>query len=207
MRLTREAVSPGTRVTLAGLVVGAAIMLPIAASAQPTPNPAPSGQPGATTTVDIKDPKAKAPAAAPKEGPVNVPKKIVNDRDPFINMSSSSGSSTITKTADGGKTLVKKGKKGDKDAPKEAKQEIEVPPPDVTVQGILLSHTGNRAILSSPKQTYMVRQGDKLGDYKVASVAEKTVVFSFKDKTFKLKLKDEFSANAGAPKAGSGGKK
>jgi hypothetical protein len=206
MRLTREAVSMGTRVTLAGLLLGAATIAPLVASAQPSPTPpAPAATPGsATAPVEIK-PGAK-PAAAPAKEDVTKPKKIVSDRDPFVNMSGTSDSKITKSGAQKGKTVKAKAKEGPNgDKAKPDKEEVEIPPPNVTVQGILLSGTGNRAILTSPSMTYIVRQGDKLGDYKVSSVADKTVVFAFKDKTFKLKLKDEFGG-VGTPKGAKGKK-
>lgn len=198
MRLTREAV-------LTGLLLGAVTLAPLMASAQPTPAPN-----GATTTVDIKQGDQKKPAAAPaaKEPPVNVPKKAVSNRDPFVN-ETLGGGGTINKKVEGSKAgaLKTKDPKAAKNDKVAAAPAPEIPPPQVTVQGILLSGTGNRAILQSPNQTYIVRTGDKLGDYKVDSVQNKYVVFRFKDKTFKLKLKDEFATVAGGPKAGSSSKK
>ena len=64
--------------------------------------------------------------------------------------------------------------------------------PEVSVKGILLSGKGNRAIVVGPNTTFIVKQGDKLGDYKVAAITQKTVTFSFKDKKFPIKIDDEF---------------
>ena len=66
--------------------------------------------------------------------------------------------------------------------------------PDVAVKGILLGPRGNRAIVTGPTMTFIVKQGDKLGDYKVAHIDRKSVVFTFKSKKFPVKLEDEFSA-------------
>lgn len=66
--------------------------------------------------------------------------------------------------------------------------------PDVSVKGILLGPRGNRAIVTGPTMTFIVKQGDKLGDYKVAQIDRKAVVFTFKNKKFPIKLEDEFSA-------------
>lgn len=66
--------------------------------------------------------------------------------------------------------------------------------PDVAVKGILLGPRGNRAIVTGPTMTFIVKQGDKLGDYKVAHIDRKSVVFTFKNKKFPVKLEDEFSA-------------
>lgn len=61
--------------------------------------------------------------------------------------------------------------------------------PKLTVQGIISSRTGNKAILTSDKgNTYVVTQGQKLGDYRVASVTSGKVVMKYKDQAFPLKL-------------------
>lgn len=61
--------------------------------------------------------------------------------------------------------------------------------PKLTVQGILTSRTGNKAILTSDKgNTYVVSKGQKLGDYRVASVTAGKVVLKYKDQAFPLKL-------------------
>jgi Tfp pilus assembly protein PilP len=83
-------------------------------------------------------------------------------------------------------------------AQSKAKANVAVPPvpqiaaPEVKVQGILLSGKGNRAIVVGPNSTFIVKQGDKLGDYKVASIADRRVVFSFKDKKFPVVMESEF---------------
>ena len=71
---------------------------------------------------------------------------------------------------------------------------------------VVVSGSGNQAILKSPNNTYIVHAGDKLGDYRVASVDTKQVVFTFKDKSFKMKLEEEFGG-IGTPAGGSSGKK
>jgi len=66
--------------------------------------------------------------------------------------------------------------------------------PDVSVKGILLGPRGNRAIVAGPTMTFIVKQGDKLGDYRVSHIDRKMVVFTFKTKKFPIKIEDEFSA-------------
>ncbi|MFN8609278.1 MAG: hypothetical protein U0931_17200 [Vulcanimicrobiota bacterium] len=74
------------------------------------------------------------------------------------------------------------------------KPEPVVAAPEVEVKGILLGPRGNRAIVTGPTMTFIVKQGDKLGDYKVAQIDRKAVVFTFKNKKFPIKLEDEFAA-------------
>ncbi len=173
---------------LAALVLGVILTVPFGSvSAQP---------PQTSGTVDIKA-EAKKPKAAEPVG-LTQP-KIVNRRDPFVK-----GEAPVPVRTNNNKTtstVVPKANKAGK--PAEKAPEVVVPPPAVTIHGIITSGSGNRAILASPNQTYIVRAGDKLGDYRVASVQAKMVVFSYKDKTFKIKLEDEF----GGALAGGGKKK
>lgn len=188
MRLQRNA--------LAALVLGVILTVPFGSvSAQP---PATSG------TVDIKAEGAKPKAAEPAG--LTQP-KVINHRDPFVK-GQAMPDTTKTVTTKSTTTIVAKNAnagKGAKGAAPKAPEPV-VPPPQVTIHGIITSGSGNRAILASPNQTYIVRAGDKLGDYRVDSVQAKQVVFRYKDKTFKIKLEDEFGAVAGAGKP-SGGKK
>ena len=69
-------------------------------------------------------------------------------------------------------------------------------PPPVTVHGILQSTEGNLAILAGPNQTWVVREGDQLGDYRVSQIADHRVVFNCRNRTFPLAIVS--SAHAGA---------
>lgn len=180
MRLQRNA--------LAALVLGVILTVPFGSvSAQP---PATSG------TVDIKAEGAKPKAAEPAG--LTQP-KVINHRDPFVK-GQAMPDTTKTLTSKTTTTIVPKnsGKPAKGAAPKPPEEVV--PPPQVTIHGIITSGSGNRAILASPNQTYIVRAGDKLGDYRVESVQAKQVVFRYKDKTFKIKLEDEFGAVAGSGK-------
>lgn len=69
-----------------------------------------------------------------------------------------------------------------------------LPPPTANVQGIIQSATGNRALLTTSTRTYLVKAGDKVGDYTVAAISSKNVTFSYKGSTVKLPMKSEFTA-------------
>jgi hypothetical protein len=146
---------------------------------------------GAKETVVIKE--EAAAAKKPKEtlpAPGAAPKPKVA-RDPFVKGGEAPPPPPPMKPEEKGKE--------DPNKPPEIKGPGEkvvpiVAAPDVTVKGILLGPRGNRAIVTGPTMTFIVKQGDKLGDYKVANIDRKSVVFSFKNKKFPIKLEDEFAA-------------
>ncbi|MBT9581721.1 hypothetical protein IV102_00130 [bacterium] len=152
---------------------------------------------GAKETVVIKEtaaPAAKPPAERlPTPGAAPKPKV---SRDPFV------PGGAPAETAGPPPIAAPTDKKGPEKGPDDGSKTIPPPgdaapvivAPEVTVKGILLSAKGNRAIVVSPNTTFIVKQGDKLGDYKVASITAKKVTFSFKDKKFPIKIDDEFGA-------------
>lgn len=167
-------------------VVGAAVAFTCLAWAQPPQ--------GAKETVVIKEEAAPA-KAQPKEtlpSPGSAPKPKVN-RDPFVHGAAAAPpppppTPDKTEANTQGKSEPGKGEAVITDK----QPQVIVPAPEVKVQGILLSGKGNRAIVVGPNTTFIVKQGDKLGDYKVASITNKQVVFAFKDKKFPIKLESEF---------------
>lgn len=68
------------------------------------------------------------------------------------------------------------------------------PPPPVTVKGIVLSARGNQAMLETPSRTLTVRQGDKLGDYRVEKIEARGVTFRFGKRTIFLPKQSELPA-------------
>ena len=149
---------------------------------------------GAKETVVIKE--EAAAAKKPKESlpaPGSAPKPKVA-RDPFVK-GGGGGDAAVApppmQTKDAKPAEIKPG------GPELTNQKPAEPPvaaPDVAVKGILLGPRGNRAIVAGPTMTFIVTQGDKLGDYNVAHVDRKMVVFTFKNKKFPIKLEDEFAA-------------
>ncbi|MBX3166146.1 MAG: hypothetical protein KF760_01995 [Candidatus Eremiobacteraeota bacterium] len=164
-------------------VASAAVAVTCLAWAQPQ---------GAKETVVIKE--ESAAAKKPKEtlpSPGAAPKPKVA-RDPFVK--GGGGGETAPppmETRDAGPAVVKP---GGPELTNQKPAEPAVAAPDVAVKGILLGPRGNRAIVAGPTMTFIVKQGDKLGDYKVAHIDRKSVVFTFKTKKFPIKLEDEFAA-------------
>lgn len=148
---------------------------------------------GAKETVVIKE--ESAAAKKPKESlpsPGAAPKPKVA-RDPFVKGGGGDAPPPPPKmeTKDAGTAaVVKPGGELTNQKPAEPP----VAAPDVTVKGIVLGPRGNRAIVAGPTMTFIVKQGDKLGDYKVAHIDRKSVIFTFKTKKFPIKLEDEFAA-------------
>jgi hypothetical protein len=152
---------------------------------------------GAKETVVIKEeavPAKKAPVdRLPTPGAAPKPKV---SRDPFVpggaapppppqDLKPPANVASATPKVDSGGATVIAPPPGTAPAPV-------IVAPEVTVKGILLSGKGNRAIVVGPNTTFIVKQGDKLGDYRVASITDKKVTFSFKDKKFPIKIDDEF---------------
>ena len=63
------------------------------------------------------------------------------------------------------------------------------PMPTIDVRGILSSPGGSRAILTGPHRTFIVQQGDRLGDYRVANIDSSGVTLAFKNQRFHCPLK------------------
>ncbi len=197
-------------------------------SSPASPAPSDSGSPssstgtqGASETVTVTDTGAEstpAPAGSPSPGATPLARPTVQQitRDPFVNPLTGGGGglastptrrTTTTTTSStprvtsantpGGTTGTKPG--GKPGAP--AEPEEEVPPPDVTVTGIVQGSSGSMAIISGPEQSYIRRVGESLAEYKILAISPKAVTFGFKGHKFKVKIQDEFSAGATGTKA------
>lgn len=148
---------------------------------------------GAKETVVIKE--ESAAAKKPKESlptPGAAPKPKVA-RDPFVK-GGGGGEAPAPPPMAAKDAPPPEIKPGGPELTNPKPPEPPVAAPDVSVKGILLGPRGNRAIVAGPTMTFIVKQGDKLGDYKVARVDRKMVVFTFKSKKFPVKLDDEFAA-------------
>jgi hypothetical protein len=172
-----------SRMSLAALLLGATIAG--AAFAQDAAPPNPTGK----ASVTIKDAANKdagtKPAAAPATGGAGTTKTGVN-RDPFVEASRS-----MAAPKKGSNVVVTAGPKKSVTKDKKVEVKVTIAPPPVTVHGIVESAHGNMAILVGPSQTWIVKSGDKLGDYHVTKIGKKTVAFSYEDKTFKLPLQND----------------
>lgn len=149
---------------------------------------------GAKETVVIEESTATA-TKKPKETlptPGSAPKPKVL-RDPFappgVGLDTGKPADLKSKTD----TPVAPPTQGGETNVSDVPAEPEVAAPEVEVVGIVLSPKGNHAIVKGPNSTFLVKTGDKLGDYRVAAVEKRAVVFKFKDKKFPIKMEDEFA--------------
>lgn len=167
-----------------------------------------SAQNSAEGEVNIKD---KAPAAASEGEQVKKEAKPVKpqivDRDPFVNqIYTGTGRSTAVVRRNPGQksgtqvigtaaSTVKNAQAANGGKGEEAAEEVEIPAPEVTVNGIVSSGSGRQAIISTNAGTRMITTGMKLGDYRVASIGNNYVTFSYNgEKDFKVQLENEFGA-------------
>lgn len=161
-----------------------------------------AAQDGAEGEVNITEAAPTATSEAAPEKPAAKPiKPQITERDPFVNQLTTGtviGGSAPSRAArvkpaaaassgDSGKAVASSGKTIEN-------QEVEeIPAPEVKVTGIVMSGSGNQAIISTDVGTRMISTGQKLGDYKVSSISNKKVVFSYGgDKFFDVPLEPEF---------------
>jgi hypothetical protein len=152
-----------------------------------------------TETSESEQPEAAADSSKP------IKPQIV-ERDPFVNQlltgnvipgdsaPSRAPVRTIekrpTKAADSGSTVASAAPVGEEDG----EEEVEIPAPEVSVTGIVTSGSGgNQAIIKTNVGMKVINVGQKLGDYKVSTIGEDYVVFSYGgEKTFKVPIDAEF---------------
>lgn len=160
-----------------------------------------SAQNSAEGEVNIKDktPAAASETEAAKPAAKPVKPQIV-DRDPFVNQVITGTVRTTTATvrprpkAGTAAVSAAKGATASGAVNKaEEVEEIEIPAPEVTVNGIVSSGSGRQAIISTSNGTRMITTGMKLGDYRVATIGPNYVTFSYNgEKNFKVPLENEF---------------
>ncbi len=200
---------------------------PTATSTGPADTSSPSsstGTQGASETVSITDTGAEAPATGtPAEKPTPTgsqplarPVQQQITRDPFVNPLTGGGTALTSRptvratprvTGAGGATAstssaaptTPSGK-----VPDEPEEEVQ--PPDVTVTGIVMGAGRSFAIVTGPEQSYIVGVGDKLVEYRILAISPQAVTFGLKSKKFKVKLQDEFGADAAGTKATAKGR-
>ncbi len=110
-------------------------------------------------------------------------------RDPFVNQKTPLASSTVqtpTRTNQTAPTSVSQ-----PSTPTNVTQgqvDKVIAPPEAVVSGIVTSRGTRQAILSTGQQSYMVREGQKLGDFKVRSISADSVTLVCEGQSFKLPL-------------------
>jgi len=143
------------------------------------------------------------PAAQPAAKPV---KPQIVDRDPFVNqLLTGTISSATAPTRARSRTLKPKSgtsavaaaessvSGGTTELTDEA-EAVEIPAPQVSINGIVSSGSGNQAIISTDVGTRMISEGQKLGDYSVSRISDRAVVFTYGgEKEFTVEMADEFS--------------
>ena len=163
-------------------------------------------QDGAEGEVNITDsaPTETAQPEAASAAPAKPIKPQIVERDPFVNqlltgnvVATSTGSRApvrniqpVSKSPTSGTTVAAAAPPA---AGEEVAEEVEIPAPEVSVTGIVSSGSGNQAIIRTNVGMKVVNVGQKLGDYRVASIGDTYVVFSYGgEKTFKVPLDSEF---------------
>lgn len=174
-----------------------------------------TGTQGASETVTVTEtgvesaPTGEASPKPPGGQPLVRPAVQQITRDPFVNPLTGGGMASVPTRPNPSSTTPKvtpattpgtvstPGKPGAQGA----EEQEEVPPPDVTVTGIVQGSSGAMAIISGPEQSYIRRVGESLAEYKVVAISPKAVTFGYKGRKFKVKIQDEFGAGATGTKA------
>lgn len=162
-------------------------------------------QDGAEGEVNITE---TAPAATSTEPAAKAPAKPIKpqivDRDPFVNLLLTGNVSAGTARSRPARSIKRStpaaaaanNKAGAAAGSVAAEQppEPEIPAPEVTVNGIVSSGSGRQAIISTGVGTRMISTGQKLGDYRVATIGPDYVTFSYGGtKNFKVPIENEFA--------------
>ena len=152
---------------------------------------------------NVKIESGKAPAAQAQVKAAKPAKPIISDRDPFVNQVSggyTTSSSVSSRRSSSGSSVRPANAasrtasaKAAANAPSaQATPEVEVPAPEVTITGIVKSRGTHQAIVNSGASSYIVVSGQKLGDYRVASITDTAVTFTLSGKNFKVPMESEF---------------
>ncbi len=178
------------------------------------------GDASGTVTISEDEPGAETeetPEESATPDPKKMPKPKISDRDPFINPieAGTFTGGTITKRggtsaptvranpdeAEGTASSEGEGAAVAARAPARGEAEYgdeveEIDPPAVTITGIVSSGGGRMAILTSPDASHIVRVGDKIGEYRVTAIGERSVNFRISESDFKVLMEDEFGLSS-----------
>lgn len=143
--------------------------------------------PAATSTASVKSPAKQA-------------KPTITERDPFVNLvevgAVSTGSALRPRSQTAGGASVRPAAnpivKAGAVAAAEPVEEVIVPAPEVTITGIVKFSGGHQAIVNSGTSSYIVKAGQKLGDYRVSSITDTAVTFTHTGKSFKIPIESDF---------------
>lgn len=76
---------------------------------------------------------------------------------------------------------------GDASNQRPAKRPVVALAPEVSISGVLLSPTGNRAIVRTPERQLLVSEGQRVGDFRVGKIAQGVVVFHCGEQSFAIR--------------------
>ena len=168
-------------------------------------------QDGAEGEVNIQDEAPAAVVEVEEEAPTVKPAKPqIVDRDPFVNQLMTGrviSRVAPTRARGGGDDDTSEETFDDNDGGdlddgggeefvEEVVEEVVIPEPDVTVNGIVSSGSGRQAIITTPTQTLLVSHGQKLGDYYVSGIGSDYVTLNYGgQKSFTVNLASEFGGN------------
>lgn len=67
-----------------------------------------------------------------------------------------------------------------------------IPAPEVTIAGIVKAGGSRQAIVNAGASSYIVSEGQKLADYRVSSITDTAVTFTYMGKSFKIPIDSPF---------------
>ncbi len=77
-------------------------------------------------------------------------------------------------------------------APEPIPEPVIIPAPDVTISGIVKAGGTRQAIVNAGSSSYIVSEGQKLADYRVSSITDTAVTFTYMGKSFKIPIDSQF---------------
>ncbi len=112
-------------------------------------------------------------------------------RDPFVNQNTSHIQATKVRPA----PVVRPVQGNPANAPSQDRAVISqsqvtkvVVAPDVVVSGIVSSQGSRQAILSTGQRSFLVREGQKLADFKVKAISAGSVTLDYEGQSFKIPM-------------------
>lgn len=193
------------RPLFAGSMLGISLILSSGCSTSTstdTPGNTTQATPQPTQTVAITDEKQpeEQPTTAAKPDapqPMKRPEVARITKDPFVNPFTSKNTPSVPTHRDN-KTPEPGGQTAGPAARATAGGEVaqvekgEIPPPEFEVRGLVKSNGHMLALLSVEDKTNIVRSGQAVGDYRIASIDSRGVTVTRSGQKFRVKMKNEF---------------
>lgn len=112
-------------------------------------------------------------------------------RDPFVNQNAPYTQATSGRSA----PVVRPVQGNPANAPSQGKAVVSQPQvtkvvvaPDVMVSGIISSQGSRQAILSTGERSFLVREGQRLADFKVKAISAGSVTLDYEGQSFKIPM-------------------